>query len=65
MNEEKKYVGRGGWRGGGRPKKEKSDATITATLGLVMMPEEKTKIMENAEARNMSISRYVVSQCLG
>ena len=61
--EEEKYQGRGGWRGGGRPKKEKSDAVVTASLGLALRPDEKEKIIKNAEENGMSVSRYVVERC--
>jgi hypothetical protein len=60
MDDTKKYTGRGGWRGGGRPKKKKSDSKLTERIVLVCRPEEKLRAERDASKKQMSVSDYVL-----
>lgn len=63
-NQEKKYFGRGGWHGGGRPKKAESEKTVYKTLSIAGSPEEIEEIKEMAKAENKTISRFIIEKIL-
>lgn len=58
MAEEKKYYGRGGWHGGGRPRKEEGEKKITVSLCATKNEIEKLKQL--AKEKNKSVSRYIL-----
>lgn len=63
-NQEKKYTGRGGWRGGGRPKKAESEKTVYKTLSIAGSPEEIEQIRRLAESENKTVSRFIIEKIL-
>lgn len=63
-NQEKKYTGRGGYHGGGRPKKAESEKTVYKTLSIAGSPEEIEQIREMAQAESKTVSRFVIDTIL-
>ena len=63
-NQGKKYVGRGGWRGGGRPKKAKNEKTVFKTISIAGRPEEIEKIKEMAKTEGKNVSRFLIDMAL-
>lgn len=58
------YTGRGGYHGGGRPKKEENEKTIYKTISIAGNPEEIEEIKEMAKAENKTISRFIIEKIL-
>lgn len=58
MAEEKKYTGRGGWRGGGRPRK--NEEARRKTISISGTPAEVEKLKQLAEKENKTVSRYIL-----
>lgn len=59
---EKKYVGRGGWRGGGRPRKKEEDKTKFERVTITCRPETAKKIREQAKKEEKSISSLILNK---
>lgn len=64
QEKEKKYVGRGGWRGGGCPRKAESEKTVYKTMSIAGSPEEIEEIKDMAKAENKTISRFIIEKIL-
>lgn len=62
MEEAPKYTGRGGWRGGGRPKKEHKAPKKYHTMAIALLPDQKKAIQEMAKDADMSVSQFVLSR---
>lgn len=63
-NQEKKYTGRGGYHGGGRPKKAESEKKIYKTISIAGSPEEIEQIRKLAQAENKTVSRFLIDTIL-
>lgn len=63
-NQEKKYTGRGGYHGGGRPKKAENEKTVYKTLSIAGSPEEIEQIRKMAKEENKTVSRFVIESVL-
>lgn len=60
--EEKKYTGRGGYHGGGRP--AKGDAAKRTTMSIAGTASEIEKIKKLAAENGKTISRFVIEKIL-
>lgn len=61
-NQEKKYIGRGGYHGGGR--KPKGNESKTKTMSIVGTESEIDKIKEMAALTDCSISKFVIEEVM-
>lgn len=64
MTEAKKYQGRGGYHGGGRPRKKESEKTVYKTMSISGTPEEIEQLKKLAQAENKTVSRFVLEAVL-
>lgn len=64
MEKEKKYTGRGGYHGGGRPKKAESEKKIYKTISIAGSPAEIEQIRKLAIEENKTISRFIIEKIL-
>lgn len=64
MEKEKKYTGRGGYHGGGRPKKAENEKKIYKTISIAGSPAEIEQIRTLAQAENKTVSRFVIDTIL-
>ncbi|MCQ2082544.1 MAG: hypothetical protein MJZ11_12890 [Lachnospiraceae bacterium] len=58
MTEEKKYTGRGGWHGGGRP--SKGPDARRKTMSISGTPAEIELLKKLAEESGKTVSRFVL-----
>lgn len=63
-SQEKKYIGRGGWRGGGCLKKAESEKTVYKTMSIAKSPEEIEEIRKLAKKQNKTVSRFIIESVL-
>lgn len=62
MQEEKKYVGRGGWRGGGRPQKPGEEKRVRFQVSCT--PDEQEQIKKLAKEKDKTVSRLLIDAVL-